>query len=111
MTVEHHKEDETVDKRSIVEAIAEELGLPRPEVRGVVQQIFDGIVDALVDNGRVELRNFGVFAVRRRKARKARNPRSGAEIAVPERLVVVFKPGQTLEERVAREGRRHESPR
>ena len=95
-----------MDKRSIVEAVAEELGLPRPRVREVVQQTLDGVVAALAEDGRVELRNFGVFAVRRRKPRKARNPRTGDKAMVPEKLVVVFKAGRVMQERVEKESRR-----
>src|SRR5262249_19562831 len=66
----------------------------------VVQRVFDGIIDALVNEGRIELRNFGIFEVKHRKPRKARNPRSGEVVTVPERAVVRFKPGLEMEERV-----------
>jgi len=46
------------------------------------------------------LRNFGVFEVKKRAARKARNPRTGAKVYVPEKFVVTFKPGKEMEERV-----------
>jgi len=54
-----------------------------------------------VQHGRIELRNFGVFEVKQRAARKARNPRTGDEVYVPPKKVVVFKPGRLMEERVA----------
>ena len=54
----------------------------------------------MVEEGRIELRNFGVFEVKRRRARKARNPRTGENVSVPERSVVTFKPGREMEERV-----------
>ena len=63
-------------------------------------------MNTLAKNGRVELRNFGVFEVRRRKARRARNPRTGENVIVPEKCVVTFKPGQALEERVESESRK-----
>ena len=50
--------------------------------------------------GRIELRNFGVFEVKQRKPRKARNPRTGEKVKVPAKLVVTFKPGREMEERV-----------
>jgi integration host factor subunit beta len=56
--------------------------------------------DALVDEKRIELRNFGVFEVKKRAARKARNPRTGQRVDVPEKYVVTFKPGKEMEERV-----------
>jgi nucleoid DNA-binding protein len=66
----------------------------------VVQGVFDGIVETLAGQGRIELRNFGVFAVKRREARKARNPRTGKAVEVPAKLVVTFKPGREMEQRV-----------
>jgi nucleoid DNA-binding protein len=62
--------------------------------------VFDGIMEMLVDEGRIELRNFGVFEVKRRRARQARNLRTGENVAVPERSVVTFKPGREIKERV-----------
>jgi hypothetical protein len=54
----------------------------------------------LVEDSRIELRNFGVFEVKKRAARKARNPRTGDKVSVPEKFVVTFKPGKEMEERV-----------
>ena len=53
-----------------------------------------------MDEGRIELRNFGVFEVKKRAARKARNPRTGQRVDVPEKYVVTFKPGKEMEEKV-----------
>ena len=57
-------------------------------------------MNTLVADGRVELRNFGVFEVKRRAPRKARNPRTGDKVFVPEKYVVTFKPGKEMEQRV-----------
>ncbi len=54
----------------------------------------------MLEEGRVELRDFGVFQVKKRKARKARNPRTGHQVDVPEKLVVTFKPGKLMEAKV-----------
>ena len=54
----------------------------------------------LAEDGRIELRNFGVFEVKRRAARKARNPKTGEEIPISARRVVTFRPGQKLKARV-----------
>jgi nucleoid DNA-binding protein len=94
-----------VTKREIVQTIAEELGLTQLQAKPIVQKIFDSIVNTLVVEGRVELRNFGVFAVRWRKPRNARNPRTGEKVLVPERCTVVFKPGQVMQARVEEENR------
>ena len=80
-------------KKDISRVISEEFGLTLFQARQIVQKLFDAIVNALAEEGRVELRNFGVFEVRWRKARKGRNPRTGATIMVPERCTVIFKPG------------------
>src|SRR6186997_1810980 len=66
----------------------------------IVQKTFDAIVETLVQDGRIELRNFGVFEVKKRAARKARNPRTGQRVDVPEKFVVTFKPGKEMEEKV-----------
>ena len=87
--------------KNIVQAISEELGLTHQETRQIVQKTLDAIVNTLVEEGRVELRNFGVFEVRWRKARMARNPRTGEKLSVPRRCAVSFKPGQVMERRVS----------
>jgi integration host factor subunit beta len=65
-----------------------------------VQKVFDGITETLLHDGRIELRNFGVFEVKKRQPRKARNPRTGEEVSVPAKLVVTFKAGREMGERV-----------
>ena len=87
-------------KKEIVKTISEEIGLTQLKTKEIVQKTFDAIVATLVENHRIELRNFGVFEVKKRAARKARNPRTGDKVFVPEKFVVTFKPGKEMEERV-----------
>ena len=89
-------------KKEIVKTISEEIGLTQLKTKEIVQKTFDAIVDTLVESPdkRIELRNFGVFEVKKRAARKARNPRTGEKVFVPEKFVVTFKPGKEMEERV-----------
>ena len=87
-------------KKEIVKTISEEIGMTQLKTKEIVQKTFDAIVETLVDEGRIELRNFGVFEVKRRAARKARNPRTGQRVDVPEKYVVTFKPGKEMEEKV-----------
>ena len=87
-------------KKEIVKTISDETGLTQLQIKDIVQRTFDAIIDTLVDEGRVELRNFGVFQVKPRAARKARNPRTGTHVEVPEKFVVIFKPGKEMESRV-----------
>jgi nucleoid DNA-binding protein len=102
-----------VTKKEIVKTISDEIGLTQLKTKEIVQKTFDAIVDTLVADtrlnlskggdgplGRIELRNFGVFEVKRRAARKARNPRTGEKVFVGEKFVVTFKPGKEMEERV-----------
>ncbi len=88
-------------KKEIVRTIADKTGLTQQDVKRVVQLTFEGIIETLIDEGRVELRNFGVFQVKSRRARKARNPQTGRQVDVPEKYVVTFKPGKVMEERVS----------
>ena len=90
-----------VTKKEIVKELSERYRLSQVDTKLVVQGTFDAIMDAIVQHGRIELRNFGVFEVKQRAARKARNPRTGDEVYVPPKKVVVFKPGRLMEERVA----------
>jgi len=89
-----------VTKKEIVRTISEEIGLTQLKTKEIVQKTFDAIVETLVTDGRIELRNFGVFEVKRRAPRKARNPRTGERVDVGEKFVVTFKPGKEMEERV-----------
>lgn len=87
-------------KKEIVKQISERLSVPQLVIKDIVQQTFDSIIDTLIEHGRIELRNFGVFEVKKRKGRSARNPRSGEKVQVPAKVVVTFKPGKEMEEKV-----------
>ena len=88
-------------KKDIARKIAEATGIPQMTVTEIVQMLFDGITEILVEEGGIELRNFGVFKVKERKPRKARNPRTGESVMVPARRVVTFKPGREMMKRAA----------
>lgn len=87
-------------KKDIVRTISEEVGLTQQQTKEIVQKTFDAIIDCLVREERIELRNFGVFEVKPRAARKARNPRTGEQVDVPRKHVVTFKPGKYMEAKV-----------
>ncbi len=87
-------------KKEIVKKISEDLGLTQLKTKDIVQRTLDAIIETLVSQGRIELRNFGVFEVKSRKPRKARNPRTGDKVHVPSKRVVIFKPGKEMEELV-----------
>src|SRR5438270_8051749 len=89
-----------VTKKDIVKTISEDIGLTQLKTKDIVQRTLDAIIHTLVSEGRIELRNFGVFEVKRRAPRKARNPRTGDKVYVPSKNVVTFKPGKEMEELV-----------
>src|SRR5947209_18975747 len=89
-----------VTKKEIVKKISEEIGLTQLKTKDIVQRTLDAIIHTLVSEGRIELRNFGVFEVKKRAPRKARNPRTGDKVYVPAKNVVTFKPGKEMEELV-----------
>ncbi|QEL18487.1 HU family DNA-binding protein [Limnoglobus roseus] len=84
-------------KKEIVKSISERANLTQLKTKEIVQWTFDAIIATLVTEGRIELRNFGVFEVRQRKARKARNPRTGEAVDVQPKNVVNFQPGKEME--------------
>ncbi len=87
-------------KKEIVLALVNKFDLSHTLAKDVVQMLFDSIVDTLANEGRIELRNFGVFEVKRRAARAARNPKTNEQVSVPEKFVVSFKAGKEMEQRV-----------
>ena len=89
-----------VTKKDIVRTIAEQIDLPQLRTRVLVQRTFEALIEALVRDGRVELRNFGVFQIKQREARLARTPKTGEPVPVRAKNVVTFKPGKEMEERV-----------
>ncbi|MDR2755642.1 MAG: integration host factor subunit beta [Planctomycetaceae bacterium] len=87
-------------KKEIVRSISDKLGLTQLKTKEIVQKTFDTIIETVAEDGRIELRNFGVFEVKVRNARKARNPKTGEEVFVKEKCVVTFKAGKVMEEKV-----------
>jgi nucleoid DNA-binding protein len=87
-------------KKELARKIAKQFGINQLLAMEAVQMVFDGIIETLLVEGRIKLRNFGVFEVKRRRARKARNPRTGERVSVPEKRAVTFKPGLEMEQRV-----------
>ncbi|MDD5171236.1 MAG: integration host factor subunit beta [Syntrophales bacterium] len=87
-------------KHDIVQRIAVETGLQQADVKRIVQMVLDGMIDCLASEGNLELRNFGIFKIRTRRPRKARNPRTGESVMLPERKAVAFRPGKIMEAKV-----------
>ena len=89
-----------ITKKEIVMKIAAETGLKHVDVRQVVQSTLDKITEFLAHGHTVELRNFGIFKIKSRRGRLGRNPRTGEEVPVPPKKVVVFKPGLIMKKDV-----------
>jgi integration host factor subunit beta len=70
------------------------------DIETLVNTVFDNISETLVGGGRVELRGFGAFSIRKREARKARNPKNGQEVHIGERFAIYFRTGKELRERI-----------
>ena len=87
-------------KSEMANAIAEKTGIEKQAAKQVVQLILDAIIDVVAKERRFELRDFGVFEVRRLKARKGRNPRTGAAVLIPSRTKVYFRAGLGMDARV-----------
>ena len=88
-------------KAELVDKIAEKKpGLTRKQVEIVVNTVFDGIKDALSREDKVEIRGFGSFRIRRRRAKEGRNPKTGETVSVPPKKVPFFKAGKEMREMV-----------
>ena len=80
-------------KKDLVLTVARETGITQVDVKRVIQRTLDHLIESLKAGKTIELRNFGVFKVRQRAPRRGRNPKTGQEVPVPPKRVVVFKPG------------------
>lgn len=89
-----------ITKKDIVLKIAAETGIKQIEVKRVVQAALDKITEYLSQGQTVELRNFGIFKIKSRRGRLGRNPRTGQEVPVPPKKVVIFKPGLIMKKDV-----------
>ena len=87
-------------KKDIIRTVYEGSAIDQKTVQAAVQMLLDKVVDAIATESRLELRGFGVFEVKRRAARTARNPRSGESVEVPEKYVVTFSPGKEMQQRI-----------
>ena len=92
-------------KADIVEQIATNTGLTKTDTALVVEGVLEALKDALITGETVEIRGFGTFKIKKRAARRARNPRTGEPVDIPEKFVPTFKPSRELKEAVANQPR------
>ncbi len=83
-------------KAELVEEVSVKTGISRNHSALIVDHLLEAVCHALSEGKHLEIRGFGTFKVRERRARRARNPRSGTEVMVPAKLVPVFKPSKEL---------------
>ena len=93
----------TTTKKELVSRIADQTGQTKVIVKDIIQQFLDEIIDELARGNRLEFREFGVFEVKERAARRAQNPRTLEKVSVPSKRVVKFKVGRLMRERVCSE--------
>ncbi len=84
-------------KLDIVNEVVTKTGITKTKAEQAVETVFESMKKALASGDRIELRGFGVFNVRPRKTGIGRNPRTGAEVAIPPGRAVRFKPGKELQ--------------
>jgi integration host factor subunit beta len=88
-------------KSVLIEKVAERVGsLTRKQTEIVVETVFESIKEALVRGEKIEIRGFGNFKPKNRRPRKARNPKTGEKVDVPEKRVLHFKVGKALREAI-----------
>ncbi len=90
----------TITKKELIDRIADSAGHRRVQVKKVIQQFLDEVVNELGRGNRLEFRDFGVFETKIRKARKAQNPKTLEPVAVPEKRTVKFKVGRLMKQKL-----------
>lgn len=89
-----------ITKQSLIQEIAKSTGLVRNDIKTVVEQFLDLVGEKLIDGNTIEIRGFGTFACKPRKARPARNPRTGETVQIDERMVPTFKFSNDIKDKI-----------
>lgn len=92
--------DNTVTRAQLTEAIYQEVGLSRNESADLLETVLDMIADSLAQDETVKISSFGSFSVRQKGERIGRNPKTGQEVPILPRKVLVFRPSQVLKARI-----------
>jgi len=90
----------TVTRADLAEAVNQNVGLSRTESADLVERVLDMISDSLVEGSNVKLSSFGSFLVRSKNQRIGRNPKTGEEVPILPRQVLVFKPSNVLKSKI-----------
>jgi len=94
----------TITKKELIDRIADSTRERRVQVKRIVQQFLDEVIDELAKGNRLEFRDFGVFESKLRKARRAQNPKTLAPVAVPPKRTVKFKIGRMMKAKLGDTG-------
>jgi integration host factor subunit alpha len=92
---------QTITRSQLSEAIYQEIGLSRNEATSIFESVLDKISDTLASGESVKLSSFGSFSVRSKSERIGRNPKTGEEVPILPRKVIVFRPSQVLKNRIS----------
>jgi nucleoid DNA-binding protein len=92
----------TISKANLAHTLSDELEVSMTLAKQLVATFFEALTETIADGNRIEARGFGVFIVKRMKAKQGRNPRTGEQVYVPARRKVKFKPGKLLKEALSR---------
>ena len=90
----------TLTRADLCDAVQKQIGLSGTESADLVKQVLDTIADKLVTGEKVKLSSFGTFLVRHKRGRVGRNPKTGQEVPITPRRVLIFRPSQTMKDRV-----------
>jgi len=91
---------QTVTRAQLTEAVYQEVGLSRNESAELVERVLDEMITALSDGEMVKISSFGSFSVRQKGQRVGRNPKTGDEVPILPRRVLVFRPSHVLKNRI-----------
>jgi len=93
-------DNRTITRADLAEAVYEEVGLSRNESSDLVEAVLDEIADTLVTGENVKISSFGSFSIREKGERIGRNPKTGVEVPISPRKVLVFKASHVLKDRI-----------
>ena len=91
---------DTITRAQLSEAVYEEVGLSRNESADLVESVLDEMSNALTEGDSVKISSFGSFTVRQKSQRMGRNPKTGEEVPILPRRVIIFKPSHVLKNRI-----------
>ncbi|MBS7271491.1 HU family DNA-binding protein [Fibrobacter sp.] len=89
-----------ITKQALIQEIAKSTGFVRNDIKTVIEQFLDLLAEKLIEGNTIEIRGFGTFACKPRKARPARNPRTGETVMIEERMVPSFKFSNDIKDKI-----------